>query len=157
MDFEQWKEVIFENIETIGKGLDKDDDWTPVIIFKNDRERQGGVIVLVGMEGQEGLPAVTAALTEIRPTTIARIEMGWAANYEEGNTARPADRPDKKEVLTVQFAESGRDGRHELWWADVDRSGDHPKLVNWDQPESFGGVVAEATRMSMKTMDARLV
>lgn len=149
--FDEWKQSHLDTIEAIGKELDKDGDWLPVIVY----ERQGldiGVLPLVGMGGQEGLPLVTAALAKIQPTRIARIEMGWAANFVEGSEQRPTDRPDRYEVVMAQFCEAGRDGQHELWWATVDRSGEHPRLNEWELVGDFGGAVAEATRLAMATL-----
>jgi len=101
------------------------------------------------LTGQEGLATVAATVLSLDPKYVCRIQMGWAASYEDGNALRPSERPDKKEVLIVQVAEKG--GQHELWISDIERNGTSPpEIVEWKLTPATTGPLAEAFERMMK-------
>lgn len=148
--FEDFRDSVFLGAEKVRETLGSDEDWLPTMMM----DAPDGLMIMPliaadGTElfGQEGAQQVTATIVKARARMVARVQMGWAAEPVKGDSRRPSDRPDRKEVLIVQVAEPGR---QEVWMADVKRGAGPPTLDEWILSDGAHGALADALSLAVE-------
>jgi hypothetical protein len=154
-ELDKWRELALGSVESVGDNLPADADWTPVILLHEPASGEESFAIMpmhvwvsdeemIDISDQEGLPQVATALMKLEPRLIARIQMAWASTDTE---VRPSEAEDREEWITVMIA--GSNNEYEYWYSTVDRTGDHPQVVEWKRATGTGGAMADATRLAM--------
>lgn len=145
-DFTTWKQEIWQDIEGIGRKLEPDDDWTPVVLMESDKVRTVMPInhLLDSADHKEVLArALPMVMKKVRPAYAAMVVLSWmltrpaTLGREEVDHLQEtgiADHPDRTEVLMVRFC----DGQTEEFWAvPITRTSDAPPQLG--ERELFKG------------------
>lgn len=144
-----FRDSALAGVEKVRQTLRPDEDWLPTMMM----DTPDGLMIMPLLDaggneyfGQDGIQQVTATIVKAKARMVARVQMGWAATADAHDYRRPADRPDRVEVLIVQVAEPGR---QEILMAEVKRGSGPPELGEWTTSPG-GGALADALALAVE-------
>jgi hypothetical protein len=159
-------------VEEIGKGLDHDEDWIPVLSLYGKKPAIVGIPFLGDPEVKDLIAnkLIPGLIKQAKPDFAALVTLGWMKRYEtttiEGAAEQArdearfapgniADRPGKSECLVIQIC--AKDGAEHQLMAYVHRYPSGAPTLEWfhdsavDMPkDQSGGRFPDALRAGME-------
>lgn len=164
-----------EMIEKVGKTLDPEDDWMPVLFLDKDNQLAMLGIPFMENESQKDMCAFAlyAAIKRTNPDRAFFVTTAWASSpignrfmsnedfmeaIRQGWIPQPSQDPDRKEIVNVVML--NKDGKSEMMTGFIKRSKTKPpKIVRWkmhDQPETdVKGRFGDAMRKGFAEADKK--